>query len=287
MARRAVVPDEVAARRVIDGADVMDTIGREAPVLRDIAREAAAVLMRGYRSGVVAEHKSAIDLVTAWDRASEDVIRQSTAARLPGVTLMAEESAGAGFPDGLTLWADPLDGTTNFVHGHPFFAVSLGLADGPTLLAAAVVAPALQLEWHGARGAGAFRSGAACHVSGTKTLGDALLATGFPYDNPTNPQNNFREFAALTMRSRGVRRCGSAALDLCLVADGTFDGYWERFLKPWDLAAGALLVSEAGGRVTDLRGSTGDFRTGWLLASNGHVHDELVRAVGDAAGTVE
>lgn len=253
----------------------------DANALLAVARESAAILMEGYRRPGEVELKGPIDLVTRWDRASEDALRAALAQSYPGLLLVAEESAGATIPDGLALWADPLDGTTNFVHGHPFFAVSIGLAEGPTLLAAAVVAPALGLEWHGALGHGAFRNGLPCRVSETASLGRSLLATGFPYDNATNPLNNFAEFAALTRRSRGVRRCGAAALDLCLTADGTFDGYWERFLKPWDLAAGALLVSEAGGRTTDLDGGECDFRDGWLVASNGRVHDELVAALGE------
>lgn len=259
----------------------MEITINDANALLAVARESAAVLMEGYRRPGEVELKGPIDLVTRWDRASEECLRTALAQAYPGLLLVAEESAGAAVPDGLALWADPLDGTTNFVHGHPFFAVSIGLAEGSTLLAAAVVAPALGLEWHGALGHGAFRNGSPCRVSETAALGRSLLATGFPYDNASNPLNNFDEFAALTKRSRGVRRCGAAALDLCLTADGTFDGYWERFLKPWDLAAGALLVTEAGGRVTDLDGGRCDFRDGWMVASNGRVHDELVAALGE------
>jgi myo-inositol-1(or 4)-monophosphatase len=257
----------------------MDVTLADADALLAAAREAAAVLMEGYRRPVEVEHKGPIDLVTRWDRASEDRLRDALARAFPGVALVAEESSTGPFPDGLALWADPLDGTTNFVHGHPFFAVSVGLAMGSALLAGAVVAPALGLAWHGALGHGAYRNGIPCQVSITASLDRALLATGFPYDNATNPLDNFAEFAALTRRSRGVRRCGAAALDLCLTADGTFDGYWERFLKPWDLAAGALLVSEAGGCATALDGGALDFREGWLAASNGRVHDELVAAL--------
>ena len=261
----------------------MDITLNDAHALLAVARESAAILMEGYRRPGEVEFKGPIDLVTRWDRASEDALRTALAQAYPGLLLVAEESAGAVVPDGLALWADPLDGTTNFVHGHPFFAVSIGLADGPTLLAGAVVAPALGLEWSAARGHGAWRNGVPCKVSATATLDRALLATGFPYDNARNPLNNFPEFAALTQRSRGVRRCGAAALDLCLTADGTFDGYWERFLKPWDVAAGALLVAEAGGRVSDFTGSPGDFRSGWLVASNGTLHDDLLGALRDAA----
>lgn len=265
----------------------MNVTPDDALSLLTVARASAAVLMGGYRAPVEVEHKGPIDLVTRWDRASEDALRRGVAEAFPGVTLVAEESAGGERPAGPMIWADPLDGTTNFIHGLPLFAVSLGLTDGATLLAAAVVAPALGMEWHAARGHGAFRNGSPCHVSETPVLDRALLATGFPYDNRTNPLNNFDEFASLTQRSRGVRRCGAASLDLCMTADGTFDGYWERFLKPWDLAAGALLVTEAGGRVTDLSGAALDFRDGWLVASNGLVHDELVAslaAVGRARG---
>lgn len=260
----------------------MDVTLADADALLAAAREAAAVLMEGYRRPVEVEHKGPIDLVTRWDRASEDRLRDALARAFPGVALVAEESSTGPFPDGLALWADPLDGTTNFVHGHPFFAVSVGLAMGSALLAGAVVAPALGLAWHGALGHGAYRNGIPCQVSITASLDRALLATGFPYDNATNPLDNFAEFAALTRRSRGVRRCGAAALDLCLTADGTFDGYWERFLKPWDLAAGALLVSEAGGCATALDGGALDFREGCLAASNGRVHDALVAALAAA-----
>lgn len=257
----------------------MDITLDDAAALLAVAQGSAAILMEGYRRPGEVELKGPIDLVTRWDRASEDALRSALARAFPGVALVAEESASGDLPGGLALWADPLDGTTNFVHGHPFFAVSIGLAEGSHLLAGAVVAPALGLAWHAARGLGAWRNGLPCKVSETAALGRSLLATGFPYDNATNPLDNFAEFAALTRRSRGVRRCGAAALDLCLTADGTFDGYWERFLKPWDLAAGALIVSEAGGHTSDLEGGAMDFRDGWLVASNGRVHAELMDAL--------
>lgn len=253
-----------------------------AHALRDIAREAAEVLMTGYRTGVAVERKGAIDLVTAFDRASEDVIRRRVREALPELDLVAEEGGGTVSGARPVLYADPLDGTTNFAHGHPFFAVSLGVVDGDVLLAGAVDAPALGCVWWGARGHGAFRNGARCGVSRTSVLRDALLATGFPYDNATSAQPNFTEFAALTRASRGVRRCGAASLDLCLVADGTYDGYWERFLKPWDLAAGALLVREAGGVCSDLDGGPADVLSGRLVATNGALHAALLSSLADA-----
>lgn len=255
---------------------------REALV--SIAAAASAVLRGGYRSDDLGlEHKGAIDLVTRFDRESESVIRARVERAFGDtVDLVAEEAGGEVSGARPVLWADPLDGTTNFAHGHPFFAVSLGLAVGDTLVAAAVDAPALGLTWSAALGHGATRNGGPCRVSRTGALDQALLATGFPYDNRTNPEHNFREFAGLTRRSRGVRRCGSAALDLCLVADGTFDGYWERHLKPWDLAAGALLVAEAGGRVTALDGGPLRILDGALCATNGPLHPHLLAAIDEA-----
>lgn len=250
-------------------------------VLERAARAAGAVLMEGWRSPALSvERKGVIDLVTRWDRASEDLLRRELSAALPDVALVAEEGGGREARDELpTLWVDPLDGTTNFVHGHPFFAVSVGLAVGRELVASCVHAPALGNTWVAAKGHGATRDGAPCRVSTVSALDDALLATGFPYDNRTNPRNNLAEFAALTMKTQGVRRCGSAALDLCLTADGTFDGYWERSLKPWDLAAGMLLVSEAGGALTSLDGGAHDFRSGAVVASNGALHRALLDAL--------
>lgn len=251
-------------------------------LLLAIAREAAAHLATGYRGQFVVEHKGETDLVTRFDRESEDIVRERVARELPGVDLIAEESGGTASGARPVLYADPLDGTTNFAHGHPFFCVSLGVLEGDALTHAAVVAPALGTEYHATRGHGAFRGGVRCRVSDTRELVKSLLATGFPYDGRSNPENNLREFCELTLRTQGVRRCGSAALDLCLTADGTFDAYWERHLKPWDLAAGALMVHEAGGRLSDFEDGPADVRKGWLVASNGHLHAPLLAALRDA-----
>lgn len=247
-----------------------------------VARKAAAHLNEGYRGVFEVEHKSAIDLVTRYDRETEELIKSELARALPGCDVIGEEGGGSSVGDRPVIYADPLDGTTNFTHGHPFYCVSLGMLQGDVLEAAAVVAPALGCEYHAVRGGGAFRNGAPCRVSDKRELQKSMLATGFPYDLRVNPENNLREFCELMLRSQGVRRCGSAALDLCLTADGTFDGYWERHLKPWDVAAGALMVLEAGGALTDFDNGPPDVRRGWLVASNGHIHGALLDALRDA-----
>ncbi|MCS6797547.1 MAG: inositol monophosphatase [Myxococcota bacterium] len=259
----------------------------------EVAREAGALLLSRWRSPAarVVRHKGRVDLVTEQDLASERLVRRALAARFPGHAIVAEEEDGpaagtgrAGEREALCWWVDPLDGTTNYAHGHPFFSVSLGLMRGSELLAAVIVAPALGLEWHGARGAGAYRNGERCRVSEVERLEDALLATGFPYDRRTRPDDNLRRFAHVEKHEcQGIRRCGSAAIDLAFVADGTYDGYWEHGLNGWDMAAGALLVLEAGGRLTDLDGGAPDPRTGRLVATNGRVHDALLDALARAS----
>jgi myo-inositol-1(or 4)-monophosphatase len=227
--------------------------------------------------------KGRADLVTEHDRRSEHLIRARLGQRAPGVRVVGEEHGGEA--SGPTFYCDPIDGTTNFVHGHPFFCVSIGLMERGRALAGAVVAPALGIAFHGFEGGGCFRNGAPCRVSQTRALADALLATGFHPQALAQgaPHDNLASFARVLPQVRGVRRCGSAALDLCMVADGTYDAYWERALSAWDTAAGAAIVLAAGGRITDLRGGPVDLSRGHLIASNGHVHDELVALLGQAA----
>jgi myo-inositol-1(or 4)-monophosphatase len=254
---------------------------------RAIAADAATLVLGGFRRAPAsaAKKKGVIDLVTAQDLASEALLRERIGRAFPDHLLVAEEGTApevsAARDDELVWWVDPLDGTTNYAHGHPFFAVSLGLARGRMPLVGVVAAPALGVTWSGALGLGAFRNGDRCRVSSTDALGDALLATGFPYDRRTAADDNLREFAVLKKHhAQGIRRCGSASIDLALVADGTYDGYWEQRLMPWDMAAGALLVAEAGGRLSDYDGTLGDPRAGRLVATNGRIHDALLAALG-------
>lgn len=241
---------------------------------REIAEEAGAILMRGYRNAGGVRHKGEIDLVTEHDLASEALIRERLSAAFPDHGLVGEEGGGKA-RDGLVWFCDPLDGTTNFAHGLFVFAVSIGLAlDGKAILGV-VHAPALGLTWSGARGVGAFRNEEMCSVSSTDALSRSLIATGFPYDRASDSENNIAELSRIVLKIRGIRRLGSAATDLCLVADGTYDAYWEQKLKPWDICAGMAILEAAGGRITSYEGGSVDIHCGRLIASNGKIHDVL------------
>jgi len=255
------------------------TEARAHAVAETLGAEAGALLLRGFRTGAEVRKKGRIDLVTEFDLASEALLRAGIADAFPEHRIVAEEGQAEG--TGEVVWyVDPLDGTTNFAHGHPFFSVSIALYDGDRPVLGVVVAPALGITWSGRAGHGARRNGVPCRVSETRALEDALCATGFPYDRWTNPDDNTREMKAFLKCTQGVRRCGSAAIDLALVADGTYDLYWEKSLSAWDMAAGALLVQEAGGRLSDTRGAPGDPRTGELLATNPHLQSPALRVLG-------
>jgi len=247
-----------------------------AQIAFDVAREAAQLLYAGFRKAPLAVEKGRADLVTEYDFASERLIRQRLAERTPELAIVGEEQGGAPAPGNeLTWYCDPLDGTTNFAHGHFFFCVSLGVAEAGLPIAGAVVAPALGTHWRAFRGGPALRNDVPCRVSETRELRQALVATGFPSDRGDAATNNFSAFTRVKPLVRGIRRCGSAAIDLCLVADGTYDAYWERRLNAWDLMAGSALVLAAGGRLSALDGTPPDLSVGHVLASNGRIHDDL------------
>jgi myo-inositol-1(or 4)-monophosphatase len=243
------------------------------------ARSAGALVEKGWRSRPAPTHKGQLDLVTQFDFDSETLLRRelSRAASFP---VVGEEQGGERprDPQTPTWFVDPIDGTTNFVHGHPFWCVSVGLAAGGCPVLGAVVAPSLRMEWTGIaqEGTAAERDGAPCRVSEALRLQQALLATGFPYDRHINPDNNFDAFVAIKKKCLAVRRCGSAAIDLCFVGDGTYDGYWEHKVKPWDIVAGSAVVLAAGGRVTGYDGRPIDVTKGDVVATNGQIHEELL-----------
>lgn len=254
-------------------------------VAKDAAADASRLLLDGFRSGAEVRKKGRIDLVTDYDLASERRLRDRLAAAFPDHRIVGEEGDPQG--SGERIWyVDPLDGTTNFAHGHPFFSVSIALYDGDRPVVGVVAAPALGVTWSACAEGGAFRGERPCRVSTTSALSDALCATGFPYDRWDNPDNNERELSAFLRRTHGVRRCGSAAIDLALVADGTYDLYWEQRLHAWDMAAGALIVIEAGGRLSDYDGAEGDARSGRLVATNGALHDATLAVLAAARSQV-
>jgi len=246
-----------------------------------VAAEAGLLAAKGFRRPQAVTRKSVLDIVTESDMASEDLIRERLNKETPSIPVVAEERGGTPSPD-LSWYVDPIDGTTNYAHGHPVWCVSIGLVADGAFVAGAVAAPAIQTSWLGGHGLPARRNGELCGVSETSELDQALLATGFPYDRRTSPENNFAAFVSLKKLAFGVRRCGSAALDLCFVADATYDGYWERKLAPWDFAAGAAIVLAAGGRITDLRGGNVDLGLGNIMATNGRLHEALQTAVRNA-----
>lgn len=246
---------------------------------RAIALEAGALLMEGFRGSARTREKGAGgDLVTEYDERSEALLRARLSNLTPDVGFVGEESGGDA--DGLAWHVDPIDGTTNFAHGHPWFCLSMGLwgPDGP--IAGVVHAPAMGLTYCAAVGLGAERNGQRMQVSATEALRDALLATGFPSDRATRSDNNYAEFVDIDARCHGVRRCAAAALELAMVADGAYDGFWDAGLSSWDVAAAALLVTESGGRVTDLVGAPFALTPKvQILATNGRLHGPLKDAL--------
>jgi myo-inositol-1(or 4)-monophosphatase len=256
---------------------------------RRLAMEAAALLMAGAGRRHPAEEKGrATDLQTDYDRAAERLIVAGLTAARPADAIVAEEGSAVPGSAGRRWLVDPLDGTTNFAHGLPFFCVSIALVGEQGGVVGVVDAPALGWHFYAASGRGAFLVERGLPrpivVSDTADLGHALLATGFPYDRQTSEQNNFAQFVALQKRAQAVRRVGSAALDLAMTAAGWFDGYWEMKLKPWDLAAGALLVQEAGGTVTNWSGRPFCADDGEAVATNGHIHPQLLSALRSVPG---
>lgn len=256
---------------------MLRTVAEYCAIALQAAQAAGELLLPAFRTHPVAREKRPLDLVTAWDEASEALIRSRLAAATPELAIVGEERGGE--PGALTWYCDPIDGTTNFVHGHPFWCVSIGLMAGDVPLAGAVVAPSLGIEWCGGQGVPASRNGLPCAVSGTRSAHEALLATGFAPTANGAPHVNLQAFERVLPLVRGVRRCGSAAIDVCMVADGTYDAYWERTLNAWDLAGGVAIALSAGAAVTALDGGAANLHVGHLLVSNGHLHEALLPLV--------
>jgi myo-inositol-1(or 4)-monophosphatase len=254
-----------------------------------IAREAGARLREFFSAGVETEYKGDVDIVTVADRTAETLIRARLAEAFPDHGIYGEEGTRDRLDHQFRWYVDPLDGTTNFAHGIPHFSVSLGLEHRPAglppaadglIVAAVVYNPMLDELFAAERGHGATRNGKPIHVSTVPELAEALVATGFP-SRKRHASPNIHFYQEFTLRSHGVRRAGSAALDLAYVACGRFEAFWEFGLNPWDTSAGFLLIEEAGGRITDFSGAPFRLDSQEVLASNGRIHQELLGLFAD------
>lgn len=242
----------------------------------DIAREAGALLANYFERRVAFELKGEFDLVTEADRASEKLVVERLRSHFPSHTIVAEEGGGLDQSSEYRWFVDPLDGTTNFAHSFPVFNITLGLERAGELIAGVVFDPLHQEMFTAERGAGAYLNNRRIHASATRRLADSLASTGFP-SRKRHHNVNIHFYYQLAMASHGVRRTGSAAIDLAYVACGRLDLFWEFGLKPWDMAAGILLVEEAGGRVSDMQGASHSLSSSeHLLASNGIFHEEIL-----------
>ncbi len=233
----------------------------------------------------IAYKGSPTNLVTEMDARAEALIVDRLLAVFPGDAILAEERGAQAGRSGRRWIIDPLDGTTNYAHGLPIFGVSIALEVDGRVQLGVVYDPNQRELFVAERGAGAFCNDARMTVSAAPTLDASLLATGFPYDIRVTADNNLREYAAFAVRTRGVRRLGSAVLYLAWLAAGRFDGYWELRLGPWDVAAGGLMVEEAGGRLTAITGGPLDLEASTVIASNGRIHDEMLAVLREIRGS--
>lgn len=242
----------------------------------EIAREAGALLVNYFEKRIPYELKGEYDLVTDADRASERLVVERLQAHFPGHSIVAEEGGGHDGASEYRWYVDPLDGTTNFAHSFPMFNVTLALERAGEVVAGCIYDPVRDEMFSAERGSGAYLNNRPIHVSKVPRIGEALTASGFP-SRKRHQNVNIHFYYQMAMCSHGVRRPGAAALDLAYVAAGRLDVFWEFGLKPWDMAAGVLLVAEAGGKVSDMRGGPVQIGGPDLLADNGLVHEETLQ----------
>lgn len=245
--------------------------------LEALARGAGEILRAGYHQQNSIDHKGTIDLVTEVDRQSEVYLLEAIAEKFPEHRVVAEETGGLEGSDDFIWYIDPLDGTTNFAHKLPIFSVSIAFVDGEGLSLGVVYDPMRDEMFSAEHGKGARMNGEAIKVGTSVELSKSLLVTGFPYDRFENPDNNLEYFNRFTLQVQGIRRLGSAALDLCNVACGRVDGFWEIRLEPWDLAAGTLIAREAGAVVTKLNGKPDILISPYnVVAANPALHEKML-----------
>ncbi len=252
-----------------------DGLVQRCDLARRIAREAGAILMTYYGRLERVEQKGDVDFVTEADEASEAFLVDAIRTTFPNDAILAEEGTSISGESPWTWVVDPLDGTTNFVHTFPLFMVSLGLLHGDERVGGVCYGPVYDDEFWAAKGQGAFHNNQPIHVSTTDQLSKGLLATGFPYNRREIVDELLASVRRVICNAHGVRRCGAASYDQCFLASGRIDGFFERGLQPWDLAAGTVIIEEAGGRVTAGDGSAFDLMGSDVLASNGRIHDAI------------
>ncbi len=247
--------------------------------IKELVLSAGAILRRRYKEAKAVSRKTGRELITNADLESEEFIKGEIWKRYPSHGILAEESSVAKVLSQEYLWiVDPLDGTNNFAHSFPFFAVSIALMYKGEIILGAIYEP-LRDELFYADNLGAYLNSEPIRVSDTVRLSDALLATGFPYDLSRSGENNLDHFTDFSYLSLGIRRLGSAALDLAYVACGRLDGFWELKLKPWDMAAGYLIVKRAGGIVTNFNGDEWQIRDDKIIATNASLHEEMLKVI--------
>lgn len=248
------------------------------------AREAGKIILSNLGKVKHISFKSSeTNLVTEIDKKSEQLIIDILLNDFPDFDVLAEESGGLSTKNSEYMWViDPLDGTTNFAHGLPIFSISIGLLKGNEVIAGVVYDPTRDHLFYAEKGKGAFLNGKKLSVSKTKEIKKSLLVTGFPYNVEENPDHCIERFVTMLKNSRAVRRLGSAALDFAYVASGIFDGFWEVKLNPWDIAAGLLLVKEAGGKITNFNGQEIDIFNPQVLATNGLIHEQVIKLIEQA-----
>ena len=246
----------------------------------DAAKEAAVkagrILTEHSDSPPRIRYKGSVDLVTEFDNRAQRIIFETIALRFPDHDFLAEENLSRDKGSSFLWLVDPLDGTTNFAHRYPMYCVSIAMTVDKKTEVGVVYDPVREELFTAVKGRGAFLNGKKIRVSKERELDKSLVATGFPYDLRESPVNNIDHFVNFVTRVQGIRRGGSAALDLCYVACGRFDGFWELKLQPWDVAAGGLIVLESGGRVSDFSGGEFDVFAQETLATNSHIHQQMV-----------